>query len=86
MTKKLKSTYLILAAAVLFFSVCMFALREAHAGTQADVTLSAQGDEISSFDVSFTAEDSFVYTARARFPTGRRQASRSGSTATALSC
>lgn len=71
MTKKLKSTYLILAAAVLFFSVCMFALREAHAGTQADVTLSAQGDEISSFDVSFTAEDSFVYTARARFSDGQ---------------
>lgn len=71
MTKKLKSTYLILAAAVLFFSVCMFALREAHAGTQTDVTLSAQGDEISSFGVTFTAEDSFVYTARARFSDGQ---------------
>lgn len=68
-----KAKKLLLAAFVALFAVCavLFAVCTAYAGTKPSFEMSADGDKIDEIGQSYSAEDSYVYTARVRFTEGQ---------------
>ena len=68
-----KARKLLLAAFVALFAVCavLFAVCTAYAGTKPSFEMSADGDKIEEIGQSYSAEDSYVYTARVRFTEGQ---------------
>lgn len=68
-----KARKLLLAAFVALFAVCavLFAVCMVYAGTEPSFEMSAEGDAIGEIEQSYSAEDSYVYTARVRFTDGQ---------------
>ena len=68
-----KARKLLLAAFVALFAVCavLFAVCTVYAGTKPPFEMSAEGDAISEIEQIYSAEDSYVYTARVRFTDGQ---------------
>lgn len=68
-----KARKLLLAAFVALFAVCavLFAVCTVYAGTKPPFEMSAEGDAISEIGQIYSAEDSYVYTARVRFAKGQ---------------
>lgn len=68
-----KAKKLLLAAFVALFAVCaaLFAVCTVYAGTKPSFEMSAEGDKIEEIGQRYSAEDSYVYTARVRFTEGQ---------------
>ena len=68
-----KARKLLLAAFVALFAVCavLFAVCTVYAGTEPSFDMSAEGDAIGEIGQNYSAEDSYVYTARVRFTDGQ---------------
>ena len=72
MTDRIRKTIIVLCLVALMICVCGFAFTiNAHAGTNDNLTLSAEGDKIQSFETAYGKDESFVYTVRARFTNGQ---------------
>ena len=68
-----KTRKLVLAALAALCAVCavLFAVCTVYAGTKPPFEMSAEGDAISEIEQIYSAEDSYVYTARVRFTDGQ---------------
>lgn len=68
-----KTRKLVLAALAALCAVCavLFAVCTVYAGTKPPFEMSAEGDAIDEIEQSYSAEDSYVYTARVRFTDGQ---------------
>ena len=68
-----KTRKLVLAALAALCAVCavLFAVCTVYAGTEPSFEMSAEGDAIEEIEQSYSAEDSYVYTARVRFTEGQ---------------
>ena len=68
-----KTRKLVLAALAALCAVCavLFAVCTVYAGTKPPFEMSAEGDAISEIGQIYSAEDSYVYTARVRFAKGQ---------------
>ena len=68
-----KTRKLVLAALAALCAVCavLFAVCTVYAGTEPPFEMSAEGDAIGEIGQSYSAEDSYVYTARVRFTEGQ---------------
>ena len=72
MTDRIRKTIIVLCLVALMICVCGFAFTiNAYAGTNDNLTLSAEGDKIQSFETAYGEDESFVYTVRARFTNGQ---------------
>lgn len=71
MTAKSKTKFAVLTAIVFAFSMLCFVGTTVFAGTSSPLRLQAEADEIVSLNKSFSKDESFVYTVRARFEDGQ---------------
>ena len=71
MTAKSKTKFAVLTAIVFAFSMLCFVCTTVFAGTSSPLRLQAEADEIVSLNKSFSKDESFVYTVRARFEDGQ---------------
>lgn len=71
MAGKTRKLMLALLAALCAACAVLFAVCTAYAGTEPSFDMSAEGDAIGEIGQSYSAEDSYVYTARVRFTEGQ---------------
>ena len=71
MAGKTRKLMLALLAALCAVCAVLFAVCTVYAGTEPPFEMSADGDKIDEIGQSYSAEDSYVYTARVRFTEGQ---------------